>query len=105
MLEYGIPFAGVRQGNRGIQGAMVAGGSSAEFYNENGMWVGGPEKILATIRSFEVMGIDQVVTCPACCGSCRLGCEVDLLGAPLGMQSQDQSPIGSQSGVIAGRKP
>jgi len=48
-----------------LRGPMAFGDPSPEFFHQNGICVGGPEEVLATMRRYRDIGIDQLVTCPA----------------------------------------
>ena len=48
-----------------LRGPMALGDPSPDFFYENGMCVGNPQEVLATMRRFQDVGIDQLVTCPA----------------------------------------
>jgi alkanesulfonate monooxygenase SsuD/methylene tetrahydromethanopterin reductase-like flavin-dependent oxidoreductase (luciferase family) len=47
-----------------LQGPMAIGAPTPEFFHENGMAVGTPDEVYETLRLYQNIGLDQVVTTP-----------------------------------------
>jgi alkanesulfonate monooxygenase SsuD/methylene tetrahydromethanopterin reductase-like flavin-dependent oxidoreductase (luciferase family) len=47
-----------------LRGPMAVGKPTAEFFHENGMAVGNPDEVFETLKLYQDVGLDQVVTTP-----------------------------------------
>jgi alkanesulfonate monooxygenase SsuD/methylene tetrahydromethanopterin reductase-like flavin-dependent oxidoreductase (luciferase family) len=65
-----IPQSKLRQmikdlkGRKDVRGPFAGGGVSKENLYKNGICVGSPDEVIATLRRFEEVGLDQVVLIP-----------------------------------------
>jgi len=52
------------KGRKDVRGPFAGGGVSKENLYQNGICVGSPDEVIATLRRFEAVGLDQVVLIP-----------------------------------------
>lgn len=52
------------KGRKDVKGPFAGGGVSKENLHQNGICVGSPDEVIATLKRFEAVGLDQVVLIP-----------------------------------------